>query len=797
MRATSQFKNFAKATLDGGISSTDTSIALVTGHGSNLSDTADGSYRVTVWNDTDYPGAPDNDPNREVLLVNTRVTDDLTSITRDAAQDHNTVGKTYKLMQTVVEADMDDIDRALMNAARGEESVLSPDYDVTGNGSTDDQAEIASAETVAAAAGKTLVFPGGGHTFRFSTNQTFDCPVDFRPGSTVSIDTGVTLTFNDRVILGDWQTFSGLGDVTFTVAQTVQPESWGATRDGVDCSTAFAKCLDDVSSGQTIKLSTGTYNLATWATGGVNVAKDVAIVGDGEKSILEGVITADFLDVSNNVSVTGVHFKDWLSAFDLDSVVTAIDHFELLRCSSEGCGILVDWENPNASGSIDEIVIKDGRFIDFSDRCINVQGAFNTALAENNYIKEAKEQAIRFGNDDATYEDTWANTRIVNNTIKDLTRNTSSGTGASSYGILCYGYNVVIVGNTIDGVESHTGSGSESTGIYTKGRYSTITANTIANVTLYAVVNGVTTAHAFGIEVKGSDRPDTPSAGKPGGYMVSVVGNSVSFPSAGPGRARGIRAANQEILITGNTVENADDHGIHLGADGLVTSSLVCTSNIINMIASLSNDDCHGIRSNTLADMLMICNNVITGPCDFGIRINPDDGSCRSLHVNENMLNITAAAGFGIYFNPSSGAQIDLCRVEGNSIIGTYDEGISTRGGNGTDDAYIDMYVYRNTMFGYTDQYHFNEMPRNLYLDTFPPTGGTGTVASGATTAVITHGFPVAPRAEDIVIRPTNVPTNNVGSISVDPTTITSSQFTVTCLDPGTNTLTFNWTIKG
>ena len=69
---------------------------------------------------------------------------------------------------------------------------------------------------------------------------------------------------------------------------------------------------------------------------------------------------------------------------------------------------------------------------------------------------------------------------------------------------------------------------------------------------------------------------------------------------------------------------------------------------------------------------------------------------------------------------------------------------------------------------------------------------GTGAIANGATTAVITHGLGVTPAAKDITITPTNAPTNAPGHIYVD--TFTSTQFTVHCTnDPGASTLTFAW----
>ena len=69
---------------------------------------------------------------------------------------------------------------------------------------------------------------------------------------------------------------------------------------------------------------------------------------------------------------------------------------------------------------------------------------------------------------------------------------------------------------------------------------------------------------------------------------------------------------------------------------------------------------------------------------------------------------------------------------------------------------------------------------------------GTGSIASGGTTDVITHGLSVTPTAADIHITLTENPTNTPGAIFV--TTITSTQFTVNCEnDPGASNLDFSW----
>lgn len=69
---------------------------------------------------------------------------------------------------------------------------------------------------------------------------------------------------------------------------------------------------------------------------------------------------------------------------------------------------------------------------------------------------------------------------------------------------------------------------------------------------------------------------------------------------------------------------------------------------------------------------------------------------------------------------------------------------------------------------------------------------GTATIASGATTVVVTHKLGWTPTAEQVSVMLTNNPTVNPGNIWVD--TITSTQFTINVrTDPGTTGATLAW----
>jgi hypothetical protein len=72
---------------------------------------------------------------------------------------------------------------------------------------------------------------------------------------------------------------------------------------------------------------------------------------------------------------------------------------------------------------------------------------------------------------------------------------------------------------------------------------------------------------------------------------------------------------------------------------------------------------------------------------------------------------------------------------------------------------------------------------------------GTGSITSGSTSDVITHGCSFTPTAADITITLTENPTNTPGAIWVD--TIGATYFTVNCEnDPGASNLDFSWSVR-
>lgn len=76
-----QVKNNAFSTLSGAINSAVTALNIQSGHGTRFPATASGAFWATIWKAASYTD-PFDDPNLEIVLVNTRATDAFSSITR-------------------------------------------------------------------------------------------------------------------------------------------------------------------------------------------------------------------------------------------------------------------------------------------------------------------------------------------------------------------------------------------------------------------------------------------------------------------------------------------------------------------------------------------------------------------------------------------------------------------------------------------------------------------------------------------------------------------------------------------
>jgi hypothetical protein len=121
-------KNFVKVTLNTGYDNAATTVVLIGGDGAKLPDPATANFNLVWWNSTDYAN-PADDPAVEIIRVTGRSTDTLTIVrpvvgnlyngetSSNTAQNHNTGGKTYKMILAPTYKIFADIDTAIAGKA--------------------------------------------------------------------------------------------------------------------------------------------------------------------------------------------------------------------------------------------------------------------------------------------------------------------------------------------------------------------------------------------------------------------------------------------------------------------------------------------------------------------------------------------------------------------------------------------------------------------------------------------------------------------------------------------------------
>lgn len=218
-----------------------------------------------------------------------------------------------------------------------------------------------------------------------------------------------------------------------------------------------------------------------------------------------------------------------------------------------------------------------------------------------------------------------------------------------------------------------------------------------------------------------------------------------------------------DIQLSGNVSENAKNDGIFL--------QRVTRATVTGWEARKNGD--YGLRISGGTDIVVgpgiaSTNSQTTANVSSGILVNKD-GSTESTGIvisGVRSFDETVSAGSK---NQAYGIEVlDASEVviQGNNVTGNRSGGMSIAG--------TATKQVRNNKGWFTEN------------------SGTGSITSGATTAVIAHGLSVAPVAKDIFVTFTENPTNDPGNVWIS--NITSTEFTVNVRsDPGASNLDFSW----
>jgi hypothetical protein len=175
------------------------------------------------------------------------------------------------------------------------------------------------------------------------------------------------------------------------------------------------------------------------------------------------------------------------------------------------------------------------------------------------------------------------------------------------------------------------------------------------------------------------------------------------------------------------------------------------------------------------------------------VQANVSSGVVKGVKVHDNDVWDNVGSGIDIYSNGTLEVELQNNRV--------FDDALSTQTTSlnvGTESGKTSKVRAFNNEF-------LNATPVNTYGDGLSSgsklrnndgyvteTSGIGSIASGATSAVITHGLSTTPAAKNITVTLTESPTNDPSNIWIS--NLTSTQFTVNCRnDPGASNLDFSW----
>ena len=383
-------------------------------------------------------------------------------------------------------------------------------------------------------------------------------------------------------------------------------------------------------------------------------------------------------------------------------------------------------------------------------------------------------------------------------------------------------HNIIISGNYVDGTLVYDALTITAQGSHTI----TIEGNTIQNV------NG-TAASSSAIHAEDSTGA-IPS-------NINIVGNSIYHGKDGITSAMA-----RPIVISGNTIRDVN-RGIQLQNP----SGAIISSNVIDLSQSTASHTNHAIYLYGLVGGV-IGNNVIKGSSSFanvygiywdqtgGYTDNTITGNTflrtleavhsagnRNIYSNNNFRftwhdgilvqpgsttnsytanlfynsgQTTDATYFDINMNATGGSNTVVQTIKGNQFSGDQSNRVNYNINYISGSNMNSVIVEGNRFGGNRNGAIQGTAPAATYLvrnnlGYITENKGTGTINSGSTSAVVTHGLAYTPSAGECTVTWTENPTNDPGNWWLS--SITSTQFTVNVrADPGASNLDFSWACR-
>lgn len=168
------------------------------------------------------------------------------------------------------------------------------------------------------------------------------------------------------------------------------------------------------------------------------------------------------------------------------------------------------------------------------------------------------------------------------------------------------------------------------------------------------------------------------------------------------------------------------------------------------------------------------------------------DGASQNIHLRGGVVTGNTSHGIAIGANTSDWSVQGVRIGDSDAQTGNGGWGILVSAGTSNNYSITDNDLRGNTSGAITNAASGTTRIINSNIGFVTENGGDGTINSGSTSAIVTHGLSQTPLRSEIWVTLGENPTNTPGAIWVD--TITSTQFTVNCEnDPGASNLDFSW----
>lgn len=515
----------------------------------------------------------------------------------------------------------------------------------------------------------------------------------------------------------------------------------GAKLDGVtDDSAAVLAWLEAGADGSSLYHPGGTALCSTWTE--YVATEDIRIWSDSPNAVLKGTTSLDFLrPAGGDISVENIEFNTWRQVFENDLSDT---------------------------GTTDVFTLKNVRIITTGTAAISHERPLNRAFFDQLYFSGIVNAAIHIGDNDDDEQDTWKLMQLSNITVADVS---NTGTG-SAFGILLYGERANL-SNIHVGTVTVANSPATAAGVYTKVRF--LNEN---NITVEEVTSTGTATDIAAVTVKGARRAQTGSGPQSFDTNVSNVvvkhTKRVGFRMQHGGWAVASNIIIEDTDLDGITIDEPDAGNIIL--NGFVVRSDTAAGTV-------------GVRLSTDAENYKILNGIIDGPA-LGVRIDsPTSGTAKNIEVGSVAVLSCATAAIAL----NSEQNVDKINVHHVTADAACANGFLTTGAGTftelvvSDCDFADVTGSPVILSGTTTAPKFRNVKGYVTANS-----GTGSIASGATTAVVSHGLAVTPTLDDISVVFGEQGTNDYGRWWVS--NITSTQFTLNVsADPGASNLDFAW----